>query len=168
MGPSLGAALGRHQDGTVDSRVAQKRRGGRILEDGDAFHFLDAETVDGTLVAIHENEDILVIERVIATDIERGPLVFVTGETALRQGRQSGQAPVQGLGQVGGRSLLQFFAGKGGRGSRAQEFAYLRAITQIKGVCMLVVESDLRLGRYGENGRRKHQHSTYIHIVQVF
>ena len=164
---AFGAAFGRHENGTIDTGMTQKRRCCRILENGHAFHFLDAEAVDGTFVAVDEDKDTLFVERVIAADIERSSLVLVAGETALRQGRQSRQASIQGLGKVGRRSLLQFFARDGDCGGGAQEIASFRAVTQIIGGRILVVESDLRMGRYGENGRRKHQHSTYIHIVQV-
>ena len=81
---AFNATLCLHKYSTIDTLMAKKCRSGSIFEDGNALHFLYTEAVDGTLVAIDEDEDTFIAKRVIATNIKRGTLIFVAREAALR------------------------------------------------------------------------------------
>ena len=73
-----------HKYSTIDTLMTKKCRSSSILENSNALHFLYTEAVDGTLVAIDEDENVFIVKRVIATNIKRGTLIFVAREAALR------------------------------------------------------------------------------------
>lgn len=81
---AFNATLCLHKYSPIDALMAKKCRSGSILEDGNTLHFLHTEAVDGTLVAIDEDENTFIVKRVIATNIKRGTLIFVARETAFR------------------------------------------------------------------------------------
>lgn len=97
---AFNATLCLHKYGSIDAFVAQKCRSGSILKDGNALHLLYTEAVDGTLVAIDEDENAFIVKRVVAMDIERCTLVFVAREAAFRQSREARQTSIEGLGKV--------------------------------------------------------------------
>jgi len=74
---AFSATLCLHKYSAIDTLMAKKCRGGSILEDGNALHLLYTEAVDGTLIAIDEDENAGIVKRVKATNIKRGTLIFI-------------------------------------------------------------------------------------------
>ena len=59
-----------HQYSAINALITKKRGCRGILEDSDTLHFLHTEPVYRTLVAINEDENAFIIERMIATNIK--------------------------------------------------------------------------------------------------
>ena len=157
------AALGLHEEDTVDAFVAVQGHGGGVAEDGHALHFLDGETVDRPLIAVHEDEDVGLAGSLGAADVEARAAAFLTLETGVLEGVQAQELAIERIGQADGRGAAQLFGGDGIGRRRREEFRALDTEAQIHGLGLLVAQHDLSLG--GHSGRTESQQADYKYIA---
>ena len=90
----LVAMLGLDKQHAVDGFVAVESHSSCILQDGDTFHFLDGEAVDGSFDAIDKDQDIAFACRLHATNIKRCASTFLALEACVLVGVQAKELAV--------------------------------------------------------------------------
>ena len=99
------AALGRHDDDAVRAAHAEHRRGGGVLQDGQAFDFIRVHGVQRTLDAVHQDERarVGVGQGAYAADVDLG--VVFTRLAGLLDGGDARHLAGEDVGHVRHRRL---------------------------------------------------------------
>ena len=173
------ALLGLDEDGAVRRLVPEEGDGGRVLEDGDAFHFTDAHPVDGPLIAVHQDEDGVLLVRdgvpvlavgLDAADVVGGAEVLVADPAALAEDREAQELSVEGFREGDGGGVGELFAGDGHRRGGAQQFAVGDAVAEVDRRSGQVSFRGLTLrgeGACREGKRRDYRLYRFVHIASV-
>ena len=157
------AALGLHEEDAVDAFVAVQGHGGGVAEDGHALHFLHGKTVDRTLLAIDQDEDVGLAGGLGAADVEARAAAFLPLEAGVLEGVQAQELAIERVGEADGRGAAQLFGGDGVGRRRRQEFRLLDAVAQIHRLRLLVGQRDLGVG--GKRSRAESQQADYKYIA---